>query len=561
MAELEIASHEDRYRLLLEISRIVNAPLELADVTDAIATALKPLAALDCLVLLTVEEGKVQPRSIHIDGFPRQEGDTFADIAARAVNMTRGEIESRMPTVKPLAGTNLEHAARLGRPYVVNHLTRDKIRFDMEEKLIDFGVTAYVLCPLSVRDHLIGALSISRRVADSFTEEEVNLFGDVSGIVATALSNSLAYSQIQRLTDRLQAENVLLRQRIADVGEADEMLGDSKAIRRVREAIDKVAPTDSTVLIFGETGTGKELVARAIHARSSRSKKNLVKVNCAALPEALIASELFGHERGAFTGAVQRRIGRFEMAAGSSLFMDEIGEVPADVQVALLRVLQEHEFERLGGTQTIRTDARLIAATNRNLQQSIADGSFRNDLYYRLNVFPIEVPPLRDRREDIPRLVESFVNRYSTRIGRRIREVERATMDLFLRYAWPGNIRELQNVVERAVILAEDAVLRVDPQALVSPAPTLVRAFDGAGDMRGSAAAGNGLSGNALRDQERDMIEAALSHSRGRVAGERGAAARLGLPASTLESKIRSLGIDKHRFKSRTDALAKRSVA
>jgi formate hydrogenlyase transcriptional activator len=551
MAAIEIASHEDRYRLLLEISRIVNAPLELADVTDAIATALKPLAALDCLVLLTVEDDKVQTRSIYIDGFPRQEGDTFADIAARAVNMTRGEIESRMPTVKPLAGTNLEHAARLGRPYVVNHLARGKTKFEMEGKLIDFGVKAYVICPLIVRDHLIGALSISRRVADNFTEEEVNLFGDVSGIVATALSNSLAFSQIQRLTDRLQAENVLLRQRIADVDEDDEMIGDSRAIRRVREAIDKVAPTDSTVLISGETGTGKELVARAIHARSSRSKRNLVKVNCAALPESLIASELFGHERGAFTGAVQRRIGRFEMAAGSSLFMDEVGEVPPDVQVALLRVLQEREFERLGGTQTIRTDARLIAATNRNLQQSIAEGSFRNDLYYRLNVFPIEVPPLRDRREDIPRLVESFVSRYSARMGRRIRQVERATMDLFLRYAWPGNIRELQNVVERAVILAEDAVLRVDPQALVSPAPALVKAFDSGGE----------LHQNALRQQEREMIEAALSNSRGRVAGERGAAARLGLPASTLESKIRALGIDKHRFKSRTDALVKRSVA
>jgi transcriptional regulator with GAF, ATPase, and Fis domain len=355
------------------------------------------------------------------------------------------------------------------------------------------------------------------------------------------------------LTDQLRAENVILRQRIADVDDDGDMIGDSKAMRRVRDAIEKVAPTDSTVLILGETGTGKELVARAIHARSSRAKKNLVKVNCAALPEALVASELFGHERGAFTGAMQRRIGRFEMAAGSSLFLDEIGEVPPDVQVALLRVLQEREFERLGGSQTIKTDARLIAATNRNLQQSIAQGSFRNDLYYRLNVFPIEVPPLRDRREDIPRLVDSFVARYSARVGRRIREVEPATMDLFLRYVWPGNIRELQNVVERAVILAEDAILRVDPQALVSPAPSLVRPFEPEPPAE--------ARGNALREQEREMIETALSQSQGRVSGERGAAARLGLPASTLESKIRALSIDKHRFKSRTDALAKRSVA
>jgi formate hydrogenlyase transcriptional activator len=553
MAQLGIASHEDRYRLLLEISRIVNAPLELAEVTDAIATALKPLAALDALVLLTVEGSKVQTRSIHLDGFPRQEGDTFCDVAARMVNLTPAQVESQMPMVKPLAGTNLEYAARLGRPYVTNHLTNETLKFENDRKLIDWGVKAYVLCPLIVHDELVGAFVVSRRVTDSFTDEEVNLFDDISGIVATALANSLAFSQIQRLTDQLRAENVILRQRIADVDDDGDMIGDSKAMRRVRDAIEKVAPTDSTVLILGETGTGKELVARAIHARSSRAKKNLVKVNCAALPEALVASELFGHERGAFTGAMQRRIGRFEMAAGSSLFLDEIGEVPPDVQVALLRVLQEREFERLGGSQTIKTDARLIAATNRNLQQSIAQGSFRNDLYYRLNVFPIEVPPLRDRREDIPRLVDSFVARYSARVGRRIREVEPATMDLFLRYVWPGNIRELQNVVERAVILAEDAILRVDPQALVSPAPSLVRPFEPEPPAE--------ARGNALREQEREMIETALSQSQGRVSGERGAAARLGLPASTLESKIRALSIDKHRFKSRTDALAKRSVA
>jgi transcriptional regulator with GAF, ATPase, and Fis domain len=261
----------------------------------------------------------------------------------------------------------------------------------------------------------------------------------------------------------------------------------------------------------------------------------------------LIASELFGHERGAFTGATQRRIGRFEMASGSSLFLDEVGEIPLEVQVSLLRVMQEREFERLGGTQTIQTDVRLIAATNRDLHDAIADGSFRSDLFYRLNVFPIEVPPLRDRLEDVPLLVDAFIQKFSTRMGRRIRGVDRRTMDLFLSYSWPGNIRELQNVVERAVILSDHGVLFVEPEALgqhggglsIVPKPTQF---------------------NALRDQTRESIEAVLSQTRGRVSGPNGAATRLRMPASTLESKIRALGIDKHKFRSQTDVLKKSSV-
>jgi formate hydrogenlyase transcriptional activator len=537
MAALGIVSHEDRYGLLLEISRIVNARLELPDVTDAIAKALQPLAAVDTLVLVTVEDEIIHTRSIHISGVPRLEGDTFIDLAARALNIRPEELPEHPPLVKPLAGSNLEHAARLGRPYVVNRLAEANVRFDLERKLVAFGVKAYVLCPVWVRDRLIGALSFSRRNSDFFTEEEVGLLSDISSIVATAIANSLAYEQIRTLKDQLQAENVLLRQRIAEVGDADEMVGKSPAIRRVQDAIEKVANTDSTVLICGETGTGKELVARAIHNRSTRARKNLVTLNCAALPQALIASELFGHERGAFTGAMQRRIGRFELASGSSLLLDEVGEIPLDVQVALLRVMQEREFERLGGTQTIHADVRLIAATNRDLKQSIAEGTFRADLFYRLNVFPIEVPPLRERREDIPLLVESFLERFSARVGRRVRGVDRNTMDLFLGYAWPGNIRELQNMVERAVILAEDGVIRVEPRALAGPsAPEPLP------------------TSNVLRQQERGVIETALERSRGRVSGPEGAAARLHLPASTLESKIRALGIDKLRFRNRGTA-------
>jgi formate hydrogenlyase transcriptional activator len=482
-----------------------------------------------------VEDETIRTRSIHISGVPRLDGDSFIDIAARALNMKPEQMRQHAPVVKPLAGSNVEHAARLGRPYVANRLSEANSQFAMDRKLIEFGVKAYVLCPVRVGDSLIGALSFSRRTSDFFTEEEVELLSDISSIVATAIANSLAYEQIRMLKDQLQAENVLLRQRIAEVGYADEMVGKSAAIRRVREAIERVASTDSTVLICGETGTGKELVARAIHHRSLRTRKNLVTLNCAALPEALIASELFGHERGAFTGAAQRRIGRFELASGSSLFLDEVGEIPLDVQVALLRVMQEREFERLGGTQTIRADVRLIAATNRDLKQCIAEGSFRADLYYRLNVFPIEVPPLRERREDIPLLVDSFMERFSARVGRRIRGVDRTTMDLFLSYAWPGNIRELQNVVERAVILADDGVIRVEPRALLEPIAPETREA--------------GPDVNVLRQRERDAIEEALARSRGRVSGPGGAAGRLHLPASTLESKIRSLGIDKLRFR------------
>jgi transcriptional regulator with GAF, ATPase, and Fis domain len=297
----------------------------------------------------------------------------------------------------------------------------------------------------------------------------------------------------------------------------------------------RVAPTDSTVLITGETGTGKELVARAIHKRSHRSARAFVAVNCAAVPRDLIASELFGHEKGAFSGATQQRLGRFELAGAGTLFLDEVGELPAETQIALLRVLQEHEFERVGGTKSIKTDVRVIAATNRDLQAAIAGGTFRQDLFYRLNVFPVRVPSLSDRAEDIPLLVEYFVGRYADRMGKRIRNVEKTTMDLFQGYGWPGNVRELQNVVERAVILTEGETLCADE--------TWVRI-----DSFQTAPQAASLK-TRLTDQEKDLIESALSECRGKVSGPSGAAAKLGIPAATLESKIRSMGINKHRFK------------
>jgi len=339
--------------------------------------------------------------------------------------------------------------------------------------------------------------------------------------------------------ERLQVENVVLREEIDKTSMFEEIVGSSKPLKTVLSRIAKVAPTDSTVFITGETGTGKELIARAVHKGSQRAGRAFVSVNCAALAPTLISSELFGHEKGAFTGATQRRLGRFEQANGGTIFLDEVGELPPDTQVALLRILQEREFERVGGAQTIRVDLRVIAATNRDLTSAVASGSFRQDLFYRLNVFPIEVPPLRDRTEDILMLVEYFVRRYGRRAGKNFRTIDKKTLDLLREYDWPGNIRELQNVIERSVILNSDEVFAVD-ESWLSKQPA---------QRRPQVALPMPTQGEP--QSERESIEAALAASRGRISGASGAAARLGIPPSTLEHRIKALGIDKTNFKFR----------
>ncbi len=335
---------------------------------------------------------------------------------------------------------------------------------------------------------------------------------------------------------RLQDENVALREEIDKTSMFEEIVGSSNALQTVLSRVSKVAPTDSSVLISGETGTGKELVARAVHRRSKRSSRAFVGVNCAAIPRDLIASELFGHEKGAFTGATQRRLGRFELAGGGTIFLDEVGELPAETQISLLRVLQEHEFERVGANQPIRADVRVIAATNRDLEAAITAGSFRLDLFYRLNVFPIEIPPLRERKQDIRMLIEYFIDRFARKAGKQIRQINKKTLDLLQSYPWPGNIRELQNVIERSVIVCESENFSVD-ESWLSPQPLATEPKCQPELPRRLAA------------QEKEMIEAALRESGGQVSGPSGAAAKLGLPGSTLESKIRSLKIDKARFK------------
>jgi formate hydrogenlyase transcriptional activator len=351
----------------------------------------------------------------------------------------------------------------------------------------------------------------------------------------------------KRGEDKLREENLALREEIDRSSMYEEIVGSSNPLRRVLSQVARVAPTISTVLILGETGTGKELIASAIHKRSGRSAKAFIRVNCAAIPPSLIASELFGHEKGAFTGALQRRLGRFESADGGTIFLDEIGELPPETQVTLLRVLQEREFERVGSSQPISIDVRVIAASNRDLEAAVAAGTFREDLFYRLNVFPIHVPSLRERKDDIPLLVEYLVERYAKRTGKKISHIKRKTLDLFQAYDWPGNIRELQNVIERAVILCDGETFSLDETWLQrKPNQQPVSMVSGAGALTKDK--------KEFADREKKVIEAALAECHGRVSGPRGAAAKLGVPPQTLDSKIASLGIDKRPFKARASS-------
>jgi PAS domain S-box-containing protein len=380
-------------------------------------------------------------------------------------------------------------------------------------------------------------LEFRRRKADGSYRwflSHFNPLRDEQGRITRWYVASTDIDERKHAEERLRTENIALREEISQTSLFEEIVGASPALQTVLSRISKVAPAPSTVLITGETGTGKELIARAVHRRSQRCSRPFVSVNCAAIPRDLIASELFGHEKGAFTGALQRRLGKFELATGGTIFLDEIGELPPETQIALLRVLQEHEFERVGGNQAIRTDVRVVAATNRDLQGAIAAGTFRSDLFYRLNVFPIEVPPLRARREDIAMLVEFFIDRFARQAGKKIKSIDKKTLELVQAYPWPGNVRELQNVVERSVVLCETEIFSVDESWLSRASPAQKASLT--------------LSKKPVL-QEKEMIESALAETKGRVSGPAGAAAKLGIPSTTLESKIRSLKINKYYFK------------
>jgi formate hydrogenlyase transcriptional activator len=387
------------------------------------------------------------------------------------------------------------------------------------------AIESCVVLPLISRNRTLGVLTLASRAENSFSPEDVDFLVRAAGQVAIAVENALTYREIAELKDKLAREKLYLEEEIRTAADFEGIIGQSAALRRVLQLVETVATSDSTVLLLGETGTGKELVARAIHDRSRRKERTFVKLNCAAIPTGLLESELFGHERGAFTGAIAQKIGRLELADQGTMFLDEVGDIPLELQPKLLRVLQDGEFERLGSTRTKKVDVRLVAATNRDLERMIEERQFRSDLYYRLNVFPIRLPPLRERPEDIPLLVRYFSQKYARRMQKRIESIPAAAMRKLARWHWPGNVRELQNLVERAVILTRSSTLAISVPELANSGANLV-----------PASAGN--------SDERDRIVRVLRETKGRVGGQNGAATRLGLKRTTLLTRMKKMGID-----------------
>jgi len=498
-----------------------------------------------------------QIRSIRCVGVPATQAGTFRGFVGTGMDVTEQEqlIEALRKSEEELRQM-LDLAPQLVAVYGpnrerlhVNRISLDYLGLSLEEwrQTAELGAFVHPDDRARDRDYFDRALSagsafeleLRLRKGDGTYRwflARLNPVRDDKGQIRRWYVTCTDIEDRKRAEEKLQQENVALREEIDKASMFEEIVGTSPALQTVLSRISKVAPTDSTVLITGETGTGKELVARAIHRRSNRASRAFVSVNCAAIPRDLIASELFGHEKGAFTGAMQRRLGRFELAEGGTIFLDEVGELSADTQVALLRVLQEREFERVGGSQPIHVDVRVIAATNRDLKTAVASGNFREDLYYRLNVFPLEVPPLRARRADIPLLVEYFIDRYARKAGKNISSVDKKTLQLLQSYPWPGNIRELQNIIERSVIVCETEIFSVDESWLSQ------QAHDG-------RSGGKLYLSQKVAAKEKEVIEEALRESQGRVFGPSGAAARLGIARSTLDSKIQSLNINKNRFK------------
>jgi len=512
--------------LVLRVWEAVSTERSLQRVLEAAADVLLPNVPFTSVGLFSF--GHEHVGWLYVVGFRYREGETPAEYFNRPEFSKRIEVPSK-PSLEYSTG---ERSMDLwGEPQACVDVLAREAWYEHERMMATYGVRAYARVPLFVRGALIGSAMFTRNEPLGFSAEQLTILSAASRALAVAVSNALANDEIQSLRDELHAENLELKAQLGQTPWFAEIAGDSAAMRSVLARVEQVATTDATVLITGETGTGKELLARAIHRRSPRATGPLVKVNCAAIPDTLLASELFGHERGAFTGATERRRGRFEQAHRGTIFLDEIGELPTAMQVTLLRVLQEREFERLGGSQTVHVDVRIVAATNRDLAADVQSGRFRSDLYYRLNVFPVHVPPLRERPEDVAPLVAALVARHAERLGRTVTRIDARTLRRLSSHSWPGNVRELENVVERALILSRGGTLRVDRDSMPVP------------DGRTQP-----LS-DQVQASERTAIETALAVSRGRISGSRGAARSLGLPASTLEFRIRKLGVDKHRYR------------
>jgi formate hydrogenlyase transcriptional activator len=505
--EDELKRERDRLSALLEINNAVVACLSPKPLFHAISASLRRTFGLDYASLLIYDAG-------------------IAALRLQTADLPHGTGAIRENAIVPLDDTVAGYVFRTRQGRVFTLREAAAISQSTGEIMGREGLHSICCVPLVSHGNGLGTLNLGSRREAFFTDGDLQFFLQAADQVAIALENALSFQRIEELNERLSEEKVYLEDEIRTDNRFEEIVGQSRVLKAVLKEVETVAPTDSTVLVYGETGTGKELLARAIHELSSRRQGTFVKLNCAAIPTGLLESEMFGHEKGAFTGAIAQRIGRFELADRGTMFLDEVGEIPLELQTKLLRVLQEREFERLGSSRTIKTDARLVAATNRNLEALVEERQFRADLYYRLNVFPITVPPLRERREDIPLLVRYFVQQFARRMNRRITNIPADAMQALTRYQWPGNIRELQNFIERAVI--------------ISPGPTLqapVRELKGPKTALSSSAV-------TLADAESEAIQRALRESGGRVGGPEGAAAKLGMKRTTLQAKMRKLGID-----------------
>jgi len=508
----QLAMERDRLRMLLEINNALVSHLELRDLFSAISNATRRAFRHDYSSLALYN---AVDNCFEIHGLDLPHG--------------RGLIQEGM---RFAFGSPSARAFATRKPLLVNLLDEETFPCEITRLMLAEGLRSGCWLPLLSRDRVLGTLNVSSRRESAFSQEDVELLRQVSNQVAIAVDNALAFRQIAELRDKLAEEKLYLEDEIRSQYNFEEIIGDSVVWKRVLEQVETVAPTDSTALILGETGTGKELVARAIHNLSDRRERTFVKLNCAAIPTGLLESELFGHEKGAFTGAISQKIGRVELADKGTLFLDEVGDIPPELQPKLLRVLQEREFERLGSTRTMRVDVRLIAATNRDLGKMVADREFRSDLFYRLNVFPVHLPPLRERGKDIPLLVRYFAQKHAESKGKHIERIPKESMQALERWHWPGNVRELENLIERAVILTRGNVLNL-PLSELKAGPE-------------SAAVSHKVT--SLEDAEREHIIKALREAHGAISGAGGAAARLNLKRTTLNSKMRKLGITRKDY-------------